>query len=141
MRALTQCWFTRLHRPERRIEHDDDGSHLSQCRYCARRIVSWDRDSWYLADGFNVSRLAETVGARSLTLVDVTEEMVLHRFSVSHLNDEEAITAFKRQVAERFGLDEPGSPLRLLDSAGHAPGPPARNRRVRPAAPDNPQSA
>ena len=138
MQALTQCWFTRLHRPERWMEHDDDGSHLSQCRYCARRIVSWDREAWYLADGFNVSRLAETAAARSLTLVDVTEELVLHRFSVSHLNDEEAIEAFKRQLAGRFGLDEPGTPLRLLDSAGHAP---SRLRKTTRAAPDSRKSA
>ncbi|WP_225205153.1 hypothetical protein [Novosphingobium huizhouense] len=148
MQALTQCWFTRMHRPERWIEHDEDGSHLSACRYCERRIVSWDRDSWYLADGFNVSRLAETVGARSLTLVDVTEDLVVHRFPLAHLVDEAAVDALKQQIAAEYGLGEAGSPLRLIDSG---PGPRGRPRPrpraapsragVRPAAPDSRQSA
>ncbi|BEV02273.1 hypothetical protein [Novosphingobium olei] len=146
MQALTQCWFTRTHRPERWMEHDEDGSHLSTCRYCERRIVSWDREAWYLADGFNVSRLAETASGRTLTLVDVSEDMVLHRFSVTHLNDEAAIEAFKKQVAAQYAMDEPGSPLRLLDSGG-TPRPRVRTQTaprragVSRAAPDSRKSA
>ena len=144
MQALTQCWFTRMHRPDAWSEQDEDGSRLSSCRYCERRIVSWDREVWYLADGFNVSRLAETARGRSLALVDVTEDLVVHRFSVANLNDEAAIEAFKQQIAREYGLAEPGSPLRLLDSAAQRPPRSAatqRRSRVTRAAPDNLKSA
>lgn len=115
--ALTQCWFTRIHRPERARAHAGDGSTTSTCRYCRRAIVSWDRAHWSLADGFDVTRLAETVSGRFLTLYDAAGDFVVHRYPVGHLADEAAVEAFKAALAAEHGLDDEGSTLSLLDSA------------------------
>jgi len=116
MEALTQCWFTRIHRPERARHREPDGSVRSTCRYCQRAIVSWDREAWSLSDGLDVSRLAETASGRFLTLYDTAGDFVLHRYTVSHLNDEEAITAYKQQLRDEYGLDDPDTTLELRDS-------------------------
>lgn len=142
MQALTQCWFTRVHRPERLRSHEDDGSVHSTCRYCERRIVTWDATIWFLADGVNMTRLAATASGRTLTLVDVSDDYVVHRFAITHLNDEEAIEAFRAQVRADYGMDDADSTPRLVDSA-----PPSRKRTVRPvrrvrrAAPDSRRDA
>jgi len=142
MQALTQCWYTRIHRPERLRSHEDDGSVHSTCRYCERRIVTWDSGTWFLADGVNMTRLAATAPGRTLTLLDVSDDYIVHRYAISHLNDEEAIEAFKAQVRADYGMDDADSTLRLLDSA-----PPPRKRssragaRVRRAAPGTPRGA
>lgn len=117
MQALTQCWFTRTHRPARVRHREADGSVTSTCRYCERAIVSWDRTAWSLADGFDVARLAETASGRFLTLYDTAADFVVHRYPVAHLNDEEAIAAFKLQLRAEHGLDDPHSALELRDSA------------------------
>lgn len=116
MKALTQCWFTRMHLPVGRPYKEEDGSHSSTCRHCERAIVSWDRDRWFLADGFNVTRLAETVGGRFLFVVDSLEAAVIARYPVQHLADEAEIDALKQQLRERHGIDAPGSGLELHDS-------------------------
>ncbi|WP_226019162.1 hypothetical protein [Novosphingobium sp. FKTRR1] len=120
MQALPQCWFTRFHRPERERYREPDGSVSSTCRYCQRAIVSWDREDWSLADGFDVSRLALLVSGRLLTLYDKAADFVVRRYSVAHLNDEEAIVAYKRQLRAEYGLDEPYSVLELRDSQPRA---------------------
>jgi hypothetical protein len=71
-----------MHIPEGRAHKEDDGSHTSVCRYCERPIVSWDKARWFLADGFNVTHLAETVGGRFLFVVDTLEETMLARYPV-----------------------------------------------------------
>lgn len=116
MLALTQCWFTRTHLPDSKKHKEDDDSWTSHCRYCGRKIVSWHKGSWSLADGFNVSRLAETTGKRFLYLVDVTDDFVVARFSLGHLEGEEAIEAYKQQLRQEHQVDEPGSGLELRDS-------------------------
>lgn len=131
MEALTQCWFTRIHRPERARHREPDGSVRSTCRYCQRAIVSWDREAWSLSDGFDVSRLAETASGRFLTLYDTAGDFVVHRYTVAHLNDEEAITAYKLQLREEYGLDDPDTTLELRDSQ-RRPGKGAA-RRSKPA--------
>ena len=127
MRALTQCWFTRVHRPERERHRESDGSLTSTCRYCDRAIVSWDRENWNLADGLDVSRLAELTNGRTLTLIDMVGDLVVRRFPVRHLPDEAAIEAFKQELRAQYGLDEPGCQLVLRDSS-----PPPRKKRPRP---------
>ncbi|MCB2072143.1 MAG: hypothetical protein H6917_17045 [Novosphingobium sp.] len=117
MLALTQCWYTRKHVPERTKHKEDDGSHTSYCRYCERKIVSWSKDSWSLADGFNVSRIAETAGPRYLYLLDVPDDMVVARFTVSHLDGEEAIEAYKEELREEHNVEESGGKYILCDSA------------------------
>ena len=122
--ALTQCWFTRIHLPERHRHREADGSINSTCRYCHKPIVSWNRDSWTLATGFDVSRLAETASGRHLSLYDREGDFVLHRYPVAHLNDEAAIDAFKDRLRGEYGLDHADSTLELRDSAR-----PARSHR------------
>lgn len=128
MEALTQCWFTRIHRPERERHRESDGSLTSTCRYCHRPLVTWDRVHWNLANGIDVSRLAELATGRILTLIDTLDELILRRFSVGHLQTEEEIDAFKAELRAEFGLDEPGSTLELRDSA-----PRRAKRKVPPA--------
>lgn len=130
MEALTQCWFTRVHHPEHARERQEDGSVISTCRYCQRRIVTWTKGSWSLADGFNVSRAAELASGRYLTIHDVATDFVVRRFALSHLPDEEAVEAYKDELRERFALDDPDTTLQLLDSQ-----PPARRASARKSSP------
>lgn len=115
--ALSQCWFTRQHHPTPARFQEDDGGIYSICRHCGRRIVTWGRHRWSIADGLDVSRLAETAIGRFLTVLDSADELVVRRFPVDHLPDEAAIEAFKLELRERYGMDEPGSDVVLLDSA------------------------
>jgi hypothetical protein len=116
MPALTQCWFTRVHVPVSRKHKEEDGSFVSHCRYCDKSIVSWGKGRWYLADGFNVSRLRDTTGGRYLSVIDVLDEFIVARYRVDHL-DTPALRAFKDQLRGTHGLDEPGCTLELRDSS------------------------
>jgi hypothetical protein len=125
MVALTQCWYTRVHRPVRERHRDSDGSVTSTCRYCDRPLVTWDHHSWNLANGLDVSRLAELTSGRTLTLIDMLEDLIVRRFPIRHLDNEADVEALKRELRDQYGLDEPGSSLVLRDSA------PPRKRKVR----------
>ncbi len=127
MQALTQCWFTRVHRPERERHRQGDGSLTSSCRYCQRALVSWDRENWVLSGGLDVSRLAEMTSGRTLTLIDMVDDLIVRRFSIRHLEDEAAVDAFKQEVRMQYAMDDPASTLVLRDSAGTP-----RKRRTRP---------
>lgn len=116
METLTQCWFTRIHLPDRHRHREEDGSCTGTCRYCHRRLVSWHKGAWALADGLNVSRLAEISG-RYLTLYDHAADFVVHRYAVAHLNDEQAIDAFKAALSAEYGLADDDTTLELRDSA------------------------
>lgn len=141
--ALTQCWFTREHNPTALRYHEDDGSTFSICRHCGRRIVSWGKHRWSIADGLDISHLAETTSGRFLTVLNSADDLVVRRFTLDHLADEAAIDAFKAELRERYGLEEPGSDLTLIDSAQTAP--PRRGRKANQApafrAPDSPRTA
>lgn len=126
MKALTQCWFTRMHIPESRAQREDDGSHTSWCRHCERPIVSWDKARWFLADGFNVTHLAETVGGRFLFVLDSAEEAVIARYPVQHIADDAGLEAYRQELRARHGIDQPGSGLELHDSGAS----PAARRKV-----------
>jgi hypothetical protein len=120
MLSLTQCWFTRTHLPESKKRKEADDSWTSNCRYCGRQIVSWGKGSWSLAGGFNVSRLAETTRTRFLYIVNVSDDFVVARFPVKHLQDEQAIEAYRKQLMVDHKLDEEGSGLELRDSIDDA---------------------
>ena len=141
--ALSQCWFTREHQPNAVRFHEDDGSTFSICRHCGRRIVTWGKHRWSIADGLDISRLAETTTGRFLTVLDKADELVVRRFTVDHLPDEAAIELFKDELRERYGMDEPGSDLTLIDSAMTKPARRARKSSQAPAfrAPDTPRTA
>lgn len=117
MPALKPCWFSRIHRPSgRSCSHGQDGAHVSTCRHCGKRIISWTRKQWQLADGFNITRLIETTGTRFLYLVDHLDDMVLARFPVTHLESEDDIKAYALELKEAHHVDDAGSCLMLLDS-------------------------
>lgn len=116
MLALTQCWFTRVHVPQRRPVAAGNGSHTATCRHCARRIVSWAKGSWHIADGFNVAQLAESSAARFLYIVDARQDFIVARFPVSHLADEDAVRAYATDLKQAHGIDEPDAGLSLRDS-------------------------
>lgn len=120
MKALTQCWFTRMHVPQGRAQREDDGSHTSWCRHCERPIVSWDKARWFLADGFNVTHLAETVGGRFLFVLDSAEEAVIARYPVQHIAGEAELESYRQELRARHGIDRPGSGLELHDSGAGA---------------------
>lgn len=129
MKALTQCWFTRIHQPMGRAAKDDDGTQSSRCRHCERAIVSWDRARWFLADGFNVTHLAETVGGRFLFVLDRAEEVVIASYPVHQLAGETDIEALRQDLITRHGIAEHGSGLELHDS-GSPRRKPGRIRRA-----------
>lgn len=132
MKALTQCWFTRMHVPSGRARKEQDGSATGDCRHCGRAIVSWDRERWFLAHGFNVTHLAETVGGRFLFVLDTLEEAVIARYPVQDIASEAELDAFRQELRERHGIDQPGSGLELLDSGIRAA--PSRKRQPAPRA-------
>lgn len=141
--ALTQCWFTREHRPTAQRYHESDGSTFSICRHCGRRIVTWGKHRWSIADGLDISRLAETAAGRFLTVLDKADDLVVRRFTVNHLADEPAIEAFKAELRTRYEMDEPGSYLTLVDSAEQKPARRTRKSSGSTAlpAPDIPRTA
>ena len=125
MQALTQCWYTRAHRPVKERHRADDGSLTSTCRYCDRPLVSWDHTNWNLANGLDVSRLAELTNGRTLTLIDMVDDLIVRRFAIRHLDSEADVDAFKQDLRAQYGLDDPGTKLVLRDSS-----PPPRKRRI-----------
>lgn len=129
MKALSQCWFTRVHMPEARPHKEEDGSHSSYCRHCERAIVTWDRERWFLADGFNVTRLAEEVGGRFLVLLDSGEDAIIGRWSVAHIEDPAELETFKKDICDQHGVGQPGTTLELYDS-GDAKGTKAKARKA-----------
>ena len=132
MKALTPCWFTRAHVPEGRAHREEDGSHTSHCRHCERAIVSWDKGRWFLAAGFNVTHLAETVGGRFLFVLDALEEVVIARHPVPAGIDEAGLEQLRAQLREDHGIGRPGSSLELHDSGSPSArrAAPARARRM-----------
>jgi hypothetical protein len=116
MPALTQCWYTRIHVPAGRKHREPDGSFSSQCRHCHKPITSWNKGAWYLADGFNVSRLRESTGGRFLYVVDVADELIVARYPIDHLKGPAAIRAYKEELRTAHACHEFGSNLVLLDS-------------------------
>jgi hypothetical protein len=125
MNALTLGRFTRVHRPVKERHRDGDGSLTSTCRYCHRALVSWDRENWNLSNGLVVSRLAELTNRRTLTLIDMVDDLIVRRFPVRQLDCEADVEAFKQDLRAQYGLDVPGTTLVLRDSS------PPRRRRVR----------
>jgi hypothetical protein len=92
--------------------------------------------------GHEGADLAETVTGRFLTVLDSADEFVVRRFTVDHLADEEAVEAFKLELRERYGMDEPGNDLTLLDSADRkAPSPRKASPMASRAGPGSPRTA
>ena len=121
MPALTQCWFTRVHVPHGRRHKEEDGSVVSECRYCGKAIASWHKGLWHLADGFNISQLRETTGGRYLTVIDTADDMIVARYPLAGEHDLAAVRTLKDELRRKHGLDRPGCGLELRDSQDEAP--------------------
>ena len=69
--------------------------------------------------------MAELTGGRTLTLLDASDDLIVRRFPIRHLDNEADVEAFKQELRAQYGLDEPGTTLVLRDSA------PPRKRKIR----------
>jgi hypothetical protein len=121
MPALTQCWYTRAHVPAGRRHKESDGSFSGECRYCHKPITSWGKSDWYLADGFNISRLRDSTGGNFLYVIDVVDELVVGRHPTDHIKSAAELRALREELYKAHGLDEPGCTLQIRDSGdtGH----------------------
>ena len=118
MLSLTQCWYTRTHVPEGRGHRESDESHTSHCRHCGRPIVRRSGEGqWRLNEGIDLDELAESTARRFLYLLDATDDFIIARFPVNHLEGEDEIEAYKTELRAQHGADIPGSPVVLKDSA------------------------
>ena len=135
MLALTQCWFTRKHVPLQSGRRNRDGVFRSECRYCQRAIVSWDRTAWHFAEGFNLLEVTQGIEGAFLFLVDTRDDVVVARFPIDHLDSEAEVQAYIQQIRQDRQMDDHGSTLELRDTrkgkrhkrapAGAAPAVPA----------------
>ena len=116
MPALTQCWYTRIHVPHGRRHREEDGWVVSECRYCNRAITSWHKGAWYLADGFNVSKLRDTAGGRYLYVIDTDDEFVVARYPIEVKESPAALRELQEELHRKHGLDKLGCTLQLRDS-------------------------
>lgn len=116
MLALTQCWFTRKHVPLQSGRRNRDGVFRSECRYCDRAIVSWDRNAWHLAEGFNLLQVTQAIEGAFLFLVDTRDDVVVARFPIDHLDTEAEINAYMQQIRHDYQMDELGNTLELRDT-------------------------
>jgi hypothetical protein len=121
MPTLTQCWYTRTHVPSGRRHKEADGSFTGECRYCHKAITSWGKSDWYLAEGFNVSRLRDSTGGNFLYVIDVVDELVIARYPTDHIKTAAELRAYREELSKTHGLDEPGCTLQIRDSGdtGH----------------------
>lgn len=116
MLALTQCWFTRTHVPEGNGKRDGTGIWRSDCRHCDRPIISWDRKTWHLAEGFNLLNVYQGMEKPFLYLVDTRNDFVVARFPIDHLTTEDQVEALADQIKADNAVDDPESALALRDS-------------------------
>jgi hypothetical protein len=141
MPALTQCWYTRAHRPAHVDKDRATGVFHGKCRYCGRAISSWNRESWHLSDGFNIEDITRTIQERFLYLVDTDEEFVIARFTVAHLQGEDEIAAYRAHLHETHCTGEAAEALEVRDSRDDAPQAPAPSGRSRRKAAEHRRAA
>lgn len=135
--ALTQCWYTRQHRPVATPRERVEGAFYAYCRHCRRPIFSCDGQYWHLDGGFNMETLGEKANS-FLSVVDVADGMIVARVAVPPEADESFVEALKAEIAERYGIGQHNTNLAIRDNRpGKHPAPrsnPARARKPRPAA-------
>jgi hypothetical protein len=107
--------------PAGRKHREPDGSFSSECRYCHKPITSWGKSDWYLADGFNISRLRDSTGGNFLYVIDIVDELVIARYLTDHIKNAAELRAYRQELSRVHGLDEPGSTLQIRDcgDTGH----------------------
>jgi len=116
MLALTHCWYTRTHVPEKPGRKGPEGVFRSDCRYCDRPIISWDKKAWHLAEGFNLLSVYQRLGKPFLYLIDTRNDLVVARFPVDHLETEPEVEALVEQIKAAHNLGDPENGLELRDS-------------------------
>ena len=116
MLALTQCWFTRTHVPAYPGQRNKDGIYRSECRHCDRPIISTDRKTWQMAEGFNLMTVYQGIEKPFLFLIDTRNDFVVARFPIDHLEFENDVESFAEQIKVDNGVNDPASALALRDS-------------------------
>ncbi|MDE1918432.1 MAG: hypothetical protein KGH96_20390 [Sphingomonadales bacterium] len=115
--AMASCWYTRDHRPSQTPPLSRDGEPTyARCRHCHRDIASHNGQDWHIAGGFNAEAAGRNHAQAFLSVVDVLDEIVVARFPIGAMNDEDEIRAFKAQLRLRYAMDAPESMLELRDS-------------------------
>jgi diguanylate cyclase (GGDEF)-like protein len=116
MLALTQCWFTRTHVPAYPGQRNKEGIYRSECRHCDRPIISTDRKTWQLAEGFNLMTVYQGIEKPFLFLIDTRNDFVVARFPIDHLECENEVEEFIVKIKADNNVDDPDSALALRDS-------------------------
>jgi hypothetical protein len=106
--------------PAGRKHKEHDGTFSSECRYCHKPITSWGKSDWYLADGFNISRLRDSTGGNFLDVIDVVDDLVIARYPTDHIKTAAHMRAYREELYKAHGLDEAGCTLRLRDNGDMA---------------------
>jgi len=113
--ALTQCWYTRSHRPAHSPKEPVDGAFYAYCRHCRRPIFSIDGQFWHIDGGFNMETLGDKANS-FLSVVDVVDGMIVARVPVDPATDEAVVDALKEQIKEQYGIGEEGNNLAIHDN-------------------------
>lgn len=116
MLALTQCWFTRTHPPAYPPRKGAEGVYRSECRYCDRPIISWDKKAWHLAEGFNLLSVYQGMDKPFLYLIDTRNDFVVARFPIDHLETEPEVEALAETIKAENNVGDPENALALRDS-------------------------
>lgn len=116
MLALTQCWYTRTHVPTHPGRKGSEGVFRSDCRHCDRPIISWDKQAWHLAEGFNLLSVYQGMEKPFLYLIDTRNDFVVARFPIDHLETEPEVEALAEQIKADNNVGDPENALALRDS-------------------------
>jgi len=116
MLALTQCWYTRTHVPNHPGRKGREGVFRSDCRHCDRPIISWDKQAWDLAEGFNLLSVYQGMEKPFLYLIDTRNDLVVARFPIEHLETEPEVEALAEQIKADNNVGDSENALALRDS-------------------------
>jgi len=118
--ALTQCWYTRAHRPLQIPREAVEGAFYAYCRHCRRPIFSQDGRFWHIDGGFNIETLGDLANS-FLSVEDIADGMTIARFPLSPDADEAEVEALKEQITKDFGIGEEDNALTIRDHRLHKP--------------------
>lgn len=116
MLAMTQCWYTRTHLPTHPGRKGREGVFRSDCRHCDRPIISWDKETWHLAEGFNLLSVYQGMEKPFLYLIDTRNDFVVARFPIDHLETEPEVEALAEKIKADNAVGDPENALALGDS-------------------------
>ncbi|MGV3511710.1 MAG: hypothetical protein ACO1OX_06860 [Novosphingobium sp.] len=109
--TLTQCWYTREHKPGHQRTRGDGGITHATCRHCHRPIRSHGGKSWVLADGIDLDELATRSSIRFICVTSLADGLVIARYPLERDADERTVSAKLAEIVARHGAAEAGSGL------------------------------